>query len=1034
MMTPALTPGLRLRLILPLLAAFVVLTGVILWQSFNQRDYMVGVAAKDLVHHARMIAVKQQSIVTKAQAILNGLVLRPEIRSGVPDEDCSRFLAARLRQEAGFVQMGKVLPNGDLACAALPPDGGPDNYADRYWFQQALATPAMVVSEVRLGRVAYRPTIGFAQAMRDGAGNISSVVYLALDLDWLQAELKEAALPEGHRLLVVDSQGAVAASYPDLEGAVGRNIVQLPMFTRIMAHAGAGTAEDIGLDGVPRLIAYTPLLETDSGLKYHLWLTVPKAVVEAPAQRELRISLAIALAILAGMMGGLLWSGHRVLVRPLVTLSRAAARLGAGDFEARTGIPHADDDIGRLARTLDEAAASIEERDRGLKRANRALRIRSATNLALLHARGEHELVQAMCRSLVEAGDFRMAWAGYAEDGRPVWPVAAWSAKAGSLESLKMARDVSEWDQAQRYGCASSLVLPLRRDGSVIGVLNIYAVEADAFDTDMAEVLGGVADDLAFGIVTQRARVALTTAEERFRAMFESSRDAIMTTEPPNWYFTTCNPATLALFGAADKAALMRLGPWDVSPEVQPDGQLSRIKAARMIDIAMREGSHFFEWTHRKLNGESFPATVLLTRMSFGGRDMLLATIRDVTQEEAAKSQLRKLSLVVEQSPEIIIITNLDGEIEYVNQSYVSSTGYSLEEVLGENPRIHRSGKTPKETYDALWDVLAGGRTWKGEFFNKRKDGSEYVVAAIVAPIFQANGRASHYLAIEEDITERKRIADELHHYQHHLQELVAERTAQLEASNAEREKAAVALQAAYDQLEQRVIERTRQLRQLAVDTTLAEERERQAIARDLHDDLGQILHVAKIKLSSLAKRDAGDIGPSVRELNRLIADASARVRSLTSQLSPPVLETMGLIPALSWLAEELERSYGLLVDMEDDGLPKPLTQAQAAILFRAVRELLINVAKHAGTSFARVSAQADGGTLILKVEDEGAGIDELHQAQAWQSGYGLTSVRERITFLNGTMEIRATPGEGTTVMLRMPLEGSLAPSSETTS
>jgi PAS domain S-box-containing protein len=153
---------------------------------------------------------------------------------------------------------------------------------------------------------------------------------------------------------------------------------------------------------------------------------------------------------------------------------------------------------------------------------------------------------------------------------------------------------------------------------------------------------------------------------------------------------------------------------------------------------------------------------------------------RDITQRKATEEQLRKLSLAVEQSPESIVITNLEAEIEYVNESFLHTSGYSHEEVIGQNPRMLRSGTTPKATYEALWRNLKNGQPWRGEFYNRRKDGSMLVEFAIVTPIHQPDGQITHYVAVKEDITEKKRLADELDQHRHHLEELVEQRTAQL--------------------------------------------------------------------------------------------------------------------------------------------------------------------------------------------------------------------------------------------------------------
>ncbi|MDD5674405.1 MAG: PAS domain S-box protein [Chitinivibrionales bacterium] len=133
---------------------------------------------------------------------------------------------------------------------------------------------------------------------------------------------------------------------------------------------------------------------------------------------------------------------------------------------------------------------------------------------------------------------------------------------------------------------------------------------------------------------------SLRESENRYRILFECSHDALMTLEGPSWKFTSGNPACVELFGARDAAEFTSFGPWNLSPERQPDGSPSDAKAAEMIGRAMITGSHFFEWTHKKLTGETFPATVLLTRIVLEEKSFLLATVRDISLETKAREAL----------------------------------------------------------------------------------------------------------------------------------------------------------------------------------------------------------------------------------------------------------------------------------------------------------------------------------------------------------------------------------------------------------
>ncbi|MBI5525155.1 MAG: PAS domain S-box protein, partial [Deltaproteobacteria bacterium] len=138
----------------------------------------------------------------------------------------------------------------------------------------------------------------------------------------------------------------------------------------------------------------------------------------------------------------------------------------------------------------------------------------------------------------------------------------------------------------------------------------------------------------------KRAEESRRQSEEKHRVLYESSRDSIMILEPPTWRFTAGNPSTIVLFGAKEENEFITKSPCDLSPERQPDGRLSSEKAAEMIGKAMDEGSHFFEWTHRRLDGTTFSATVLLTRVELGGKRFLQATVRDITEQKKLEGQL----------------------------------------------------------------------------------------------------------------------------------------------------------------------------------------------------------------------------------------------------------------------------------------------------------------------------------------------------------------------------------------------------------
>ncbi len=240
----------------------------------------------------------------------------------------------------------------------------------------------------------------------------------------------------------------------------------------------------------------------------------------------------------------------------------------------------------------------------------------------------------------------------------------------------------------------------------------------------------------------------------------------------------------------------------------------------------------------------------------------------------------------------------------------------------------------------------------------------------------------------------------------------------------AEAEAMAEAQHVFAESLEAHVRERTTQLRLLTAELALTEERERRDLAQDLHDGLGQFLAILKIKMTSIKESERrGTLKGAFREIEGLIDQANRSIRSLMMQLSPPVLQALGLTPALDWLAEEMERVYKLGVQIETEGPPITLGEPAKTTIFRAVRELLINVSKHAHCDRARIACRNDSAQLTICVSDQGHGFS--YDGSVWpntsESGFGLNGIKDRIEYIGGEMNIATSPGDGTTVTITFP-------------
>ncbi len=277
-------------------------------------------------------------------------------------------------------------------------------------------------------------------------------------------------------------------------------------------------------------------------------------------------------------------------------------------------------------------------------------------------------------------------------------------------------------------------------------------------------------------------------AEHKYRGLFESSRDAMMTVEPPSWKVTAGNPAMLEMFRLRSARQLTALGPWDLSPERQPDGRDSGERAKEMIETAMREGSHFFEWTHKRMDGEEFPATVLLTRTEQAGKTIVQATVRDITAQKKAEEALRKSETkyelerkyraILDQTFEFVGLMTPDGTLVEANRAALKFAGIEESDVLGkpfwETPWWTHS----REMQDRLRDAIKAaslGEFVRFEATHPAPDGGIHCIDFSLKPVRNEGGEVIFLIPEGRDVTDRKQAEEGMREFRkqvprHHRQ------------------------------------------------------------------------------------------------------------------------------------------------------------------------------------------------------------------------------------------------------------------------
>ena len=242
----------------------------------------------------------------------------------------------------------------------------------------------------------------------------------------------------------------------------------------------------------------------------------------------------------------------------------------------------------------------------------------------------------------------------------------------------------------------------------------------------------------------------------KYRALYESSQDAITMLAPPSWVFTAGNPSAIELFGAENEAEFITKSPLDVSPEYQRDGQSSDEKAKNMIEKAMKEGSNFFEWTHKRLDGEEFPATVLLTRVFLEDRQFLQATVRDITDQKHGEEALLLFKKALQNATDAIGMSTPEGRHYYQNEAFTEMFGLSVNDVDGASgppASIYADEKVGREVFDAIMT----GHSWTGEVKMLAKDKSKKDIFLRAYSLKDDEGNVIGLVGIHTDITDRKK-------------------------------------------------------------------------------------------------------------------------------------------------------------------------------------------------------------------------------------------------------------------------------------
>jgi len=520
----------------------------------------------------------------------------------------------------------------------------------------------------------------------------------------------------------------------------------------------------------------------------------------------------------------------------------------------------------------------------------------------------------------------------------------------------------------------------------------------------------------------QEVKNNLGLSENKFRLLAENSGDWVFVIDPDN-KVQYVSPACFDISGvtASELMSSPDLLKAVIHPEDRPVYYAHMAKmddcAEHRVDarIIHRDGSiHWIEHHCRPIYDAAG---------KFLGR---CGANRDITERKKTEMELRKLSLAVEQSPNGIIITNLSAEIEYANAAFLKTSGYDRDDIIGKNPRVLQSGKTPEETYKNLWQALSRGQTWDGEFINRKKNGELYIEHEIFAPIRDPDGGISHYLAIKEDISEKKAISDELARHRNHLEELVEERSLEIYKLNIQLDERVQAAEAANLAKSSFLANMSHEIRTpMNAIIGLVYILKRQLFDPDQHAKLSKIGAAADHLLSVINDiLDISKIEADKLTLEKVNVDVEALLYRVCSMVISKVQ------------AKGLE----LIIDAEAN---LGTFSGDATRLSQGLLNFLSNAIKftEAGTITlrARIVEQFEHETLLrFEVIDTGIGIKKENMGRLFQifeqgdnsmtrryggTGLGLAITKRIANLMGGEVGADSTEGAGSTFWLTIKLE-----------
>lgn len=501
-------------------------------------------------------------------------------------------------------------------------------------------------------------------------------------------------------------------------------------------------------------------------------------------------------------------------------------------------------------------------------------------------------------------------------------------------------------------------------EGKSIGVIGVIGTKPITNSKIIKTVLGLFTISTANEMERENSLSVIEKSERNYRELFNSNNDAILVATKKR-IIVDCNKAFEEMFAYKLSEIKGKETSCIYANQNHFKELAKHLKAGnnegviKLIEYQRKDGTTFI--------GETNPFT-------FGTKEgettNFVGIIRNVSNKIKLEKEVSKLKVAVEQSANPIVITNINGNIEYVNNHFSKSTGYTASEVIGQNPRILNSGKHPKEFFTHMWTQILKGEIWNGIIQNKRKSGEIYWESNTISPVFDSNNKIINFIDVKEDITEQIKAEKKL-------------LTAILETEAAERKK----------------------------------------FAENLHDELGPFLSGIKLYIQEIAHNDIPSDHKKmlISELKEMVDDSIKITKSLSHNLMPGILLDYGLQKAIQSFCDKITQLNKINIHFNTD-IKTGIDSTVDLVLYRITIELINNTLKHANAKNINIDINLKHRLVNFIYGDNGKGFD-VDKEISEKSGLGLKNIINRINSIKGEYNFFSFENKGMYLMLKVDLD-----------